>query len=76
MFKYVLIIWINMGATSSSITTHEFLSMEACEKAGNAAASQNAYIGPSIHYVCAPNDTDSRKWATKHDDARAGASIV
>ena len=61
MLKYVLIIWINMGASSSSITTHEFLSVDACDKAGKAAASNNGFIGPSIHYVCAPNDTNAGK---------------
>lgn len=61
MFKYVLIIWISMGSYSSSITTHEFLSADACDKAGKLAASNNAFIGPSIHYVCAPNDTNAGK---------------
>ena len=56
MFKYVLIIWIH-SMHGVSITTHEFLSAAACDKAGKLAASRNSTLGPSVYYSCSLNDT-------------------
>jgi len=51
--SWVLIIWF--AGASSAVTTHEFLSQEACENAGK-TVSAKAGLGYKIDYACVPKE--------------------
>lgn len=51
--QWVLIVWF-VGA-SSAITTHDFLSKEACANAGK-VVSQKSGLGYKIDFACVPKE--------------------
>ena len=48
---YVMIIWVYLGSTAVSVTTHEFDSKTSCEIAG-VKAQGNAGLLQGIRYAC------------------------
>jgi len=54
MPMWVLIIWF-AGAGGSAITTHEFVSKEACDNAGKVVAEQGG-LGYKIGFACVPKE--------------------
>ena len=50
---WILIIWF--ASTSSAITTHEFISKEACDNAGKTVATKSG-LGYKIDFACVPKD--------------------
>jgi hypothetical protein len=50
---WVLIIWF--AGTTSAITTHEFVSKEACDNAGKVVSEQGG-LGYKIGFACVPKE--------------------
>ncbi len=53
MIPWVLIIWF--ASTQSAITTHEFLSKEACDNAGK-VVSEKSSQKHKIGFACVPKE--------------------
>lgn len=50
---WVLIIWF--AGANSAITTHEFVSKEACDNAGH-TVSRKSGLGYKLDYACVPKE--------------------
>lgn len=53
MPAWVLILWF--AGANSAITTHEFLSKEACDNAGKVVSEQGG-MGYKIGFACVPKE--------------------